>query len=48
MKVIGIEDYEVVAIFEMLAAVLKIGNTEFKHQNNFDGTDGCRIINAEG
>ncbi len=48
MTVIGFEEDEVVRVFQLVAAVLKLGNVQFVHHNNIDGTDGARISHEDG
>ena len=48
LDVIGFEPAETTAVFQMVAAVLKLGNVHFRHHCNIDGTDGCRLFNEEG
>ena len=48
MDVIGFAKEETVAIFQLVATVLKLGNVNFRHHANIDGTDGCRLFNEEG
>lgn len=48
MKVIGFKENELSLVFQLVACVLKLGNIHFQHISNFDGTDGCKLINEEG
>ena len=48
MEVIGFSEEEVVLIFQLVSCVLKLGNLQFQHYNNIDGTDGARIANDDG
>ena len=48
MEVIGFTEEEVVLIFQLVSCVLKLGNLQFQHYNNIDGTDGARIANDDG
>ena len=48
MLVIGFSEAEVVSLYELVACVLKLGNLQFKHHANLDGTDGCRLLNQNG
>ncbi|XP_033732027.1 unconventional myosin-Ia-like isoform X2 [Pecten maximus] len=43
MEVIGFRKDEIKAVHQLLASVLKLGNVEFVHRSNMDGTDGCEI-----
>ncbi|KAK2150781.1 hypothetical protein LSH36_389g00009 [Paralvinella palmiformis] len=47
MEVIGFQSAEIVAIFQLVASVLKLGNIRFQHISNIDGTDGCKILDEE-
>ena len=48
MLVIGFSEAEVVALYQLVAAVLKLGNIGFQHHNNRDGTDGAQLLNQHG
>jgi myosin I len=48
MEVLGFTREETSAVFQLVAAVLKLGNVQFQHRSNIDGTDGCRLTNEEG
>jgi len=48
MEVLGFTTDEVTALFQLVAAILKLGNVQFQHRSNIDGTDGCRLTNEEG
>ena len=48
MEVIGFNRQETAAVFQLVSAVLKLGNVQFKHHANMDGTDGCQLINEHG
>ena len=48
MGVIGFHKDEVTSILQLVAAILKLGNVEFSHRSNPDGTDGCDISNENG
>lgn len=43
MEVIGFQKDEITSILQLVAAILKLGNVEFSHRSNPDGTDGCDI-----
>ncbi|XP_064595408.1 unconventional myosin-Ib-like isoform X2 [Liolophura sinensis] len=43
MQIIGFQDEEIFSTFELIATILKLGNLEFIHRGNLDGTDGCEI-----
>ncbi|XP_053408862.1 unconventional myosin-Ib-like isoform X3 [Mercenaria mercenaria] len=46
MEVIGFYRTEITEVFQLVASVLKLGNVEFSHRSNADGTDGCDISNT--
>ena len=48
MSVIGFSPEEVSSTFQLVSTVLKLGNLQFQHYNNMDGTDGARIVNDDG
>ena len=48
MEVIGFQPMEIIAVFQLVASVLKLGNIRFQHISNIDGTDGCKILDEEG
>ena len=48
LEVLGFEKEDYVIIFQLVAAILKLGNIQFQHKSNMDGTDGCKILNTEG
>ena len=48
MKIIGFRPEEVTSVFQLVSCVLKLGNIQFQHHNNIDGTDGCRLVNENG
>ncbi|XP_061180865.1 unconventional myosin-Ib-like [Saccostrea echinata] len=45
MEVIGFSSEEVTSLFQLIASILKLGNVEFSHRSNEDGTDGCDLSN---
>lgn len=47
LDVLGFTKDETEGIFHLVAAILKIGNLQFQHRSNLDGTDGCRLTNEE-
>lgn len=47
MEVIGFHLTEITEVFQLVASVLKLGNVEFSHRSNSDGTDGCNISNSQ-
>lgn len=48
MEVIGFTAEEISGIFELLAAVLNLGNITFKGFALPNGTDACELQNIEG
>ena len=48
MEVIGFRRDEITSVLQLVASVLKLGNVEFSHRSNPDGTDGCDIGNSSG
>ena len=48
MEVIGFRRDEITSVLQLVASVLKLGNVEFSHRSNPDGTDGCDIGNTNG
>uniref|UniRef100_A0A672IGV7 Myosin IB n=1 Tax=Salarias fasciatus TaxID=181472 RepID=A0A672IGV7_SALFA len=43
MQIVGFMEDEVQSVLELVAAVLKLGNIEFKHESRCNGTDESRI-----
>lgn len=48
LEVLGFTSEEVLSIFKILAAILKLGNLNFIPITNIDGTEGCEISNDYG
>ena len=48
MEDLGFTSDEIIDIFRILSAVLKLGNINFVPTTNMDGTDGCAISNDYG
>ena len=48
MEIIGFQQEEISGIFQLLAAILKLGNVDFTERPNPDGTDGCDVVNIDG
>ena len=48
MEDLGFTPDEIIDIFRILSAVLKLGNINFVPTTNMDGTDGCAISNDYG
>lgn len=44
----GFSSEEILSIFKILAAILKLGNLNFIPITNIDGTEGCEISNDYG
>jgi myosin I len=48
LDVLGFTSEEILSIFKILAAILKLGNLNFIPITNIDGTEGCEISNDYG
>lgn len=48
MEVIGFTSDEVTSLFQLIGSILKLGNIDFSHRSNDDGTDGCDLSNTSG
>jgi len=48
LETVGFTSEEIMNIFRVVAAVLKLGNLIFDPVNNIDGTEGCCINNEYG
>ena len=48
MEIIGFSSEDMTSIFELLAAILNLGNIEFEGYLLPDETSACKLINAEG
>ena len=48
MEDLGLKSEEICDILRLVAAVLKLGNTQFVPTTNMDGTEGCCIANEYG
>ena len=48
MEALGFSNEDVIDIFRIIAAILKLGNLTFSPINNMDGTEGCSITNEYG
>lgn len=46
MQVIGFTDEEIMAVFQLVASVLKLGNVTFDPKSNKNGTEACEITKA--
>ncbi|KAG1705488.1 Unconventional myosin-Ib [Nymphon striatum] len=45
LNTIGFSENEVLLVFQLISAVLKLGNLDFRPHANLDGTEGCIILN---
>ena len=48
MEDLGMTQTEIMDIFRVMAAILKLGNVNFIPTTNMDGTEGCAISNDYG
>lgn len=48
LESVGFSPEDIINIFRIVAAVLKLGNLIFSPVSNIDGTDGCSINNEYG
>lgn len=48
MQIVGFMEDEVQSVLELVAAVLKLGNIEFKPESRCNGTDESRIKDKNG
>lgn len=48
MQIVGFMEDEVQTVLELVAAVLKLGNIEFKPESRCNGTDESRIKDKNG
>lgn len=48
LEILGFSSEEILSIFKILAAILKLGNLNFIPITNIDGTEGCEISNDYG
>jgi len=48
MQIVGFMEDEVQSIFELVAAVLKLGNIEFKPESRVNGFDESRVKDKNG
>ena len=48
MEDLGMSQTEIMDIFRIMAAILKLGNVNFIPTTNMDGTEGCAISNDYG
>eukprot|EP00058_Branchiostoma_floridae_P009760 XP_002595248.1 hypothetical protein BRAFLDRAFT_233021 [Branchiostoma floridae] len=47
MRVIGFTETEIQQVFEVVAAVLKLGNADFESYISFNGTEACSLTNEQ-
>ncbi|XP_022087036.1 unconventional myosin-Ib-like [Acanthaster planci] len=47
MQIIGFSDEEILAIYQLLASILKLGNMEFEAYVTMNGTEGVKITNQD-
>jgi myosin-1 len=45
MEIIGFDPEEILSVFQIVSAVLKLGNLQFIPRANIDGTEGCSLLN---
>lgn len=48
MQIVGFMDHEAEAVLEVVAAVLKLGNIEFKPESRVNGLDESKIKDKNG
>jgi len=48
MEIIGFDPEEILSVFQIVSAVLKLGNLQFIPRANIDGTEGCSLLNEYG
>ena len=48
METIGFSSEDLISIFELLSAILNLGNIEFDGYSLPDGTAACNLTNQEG
>lgn len=48
MQIVGFMDHETQSVFEVVAAVLKLGNIEFKPESRVNGLDESKIKDKNG
>lgn len=48
MQIVGFMETEVQSVLELVAAVLKLGNIEFKPESRCNGTDESRVKDKNG
>ncbi len=48
MEDLGMSGEEIMDIWRIVAAILKLGNIQFIPTTNMDGTEGCTIANDYG
>jgi len=48
MEIIGFSPEDIFSVFQIVSAVLKLGNLQFIPRANIDGTEGCSLLNEYG
>lgn len=48
METIGFSTDEMISIFELLSAILNLGNIEFQNSQLSDGSNTCNLVNQDG
>lgn len=48
MQIVGFTDHETESVLEVVAAVLKLGNIEFKPESRVNGLDESKIKDKNG
>lgn len=48
MQIVGFMEDEMQSVFELVAAVLKLGNIEFKPESRCNGIDESRVKDKNG
>jgi hypothetical protein len=48
MEIIGFTNEEITSVFQVVASILKLGNVDFDHKTNKNGTDSCMVKNDKG
>lgn len=48
MQIVGFMDHEAESVLEVVAAVLKLGNIEFKPESRVNGLDESKIKDKNG
>ena len=48
METVGFSSEDMISVFELLAAILNLGNIDFEAYSLPDGTSACNLSNSEG